>query len=184
MLKPMNSDEYRVAKARSGITVADIWYAATKMTKDQDKSYSSGRTAIPDTTATRVRTLVERLSTLGRVLADNISTALPDCSVNFNDSTGLITLTFPSTKSMQIECAGVDTLNLAPVYIAARSTKNEAIFIFLDDNTSLKPKYNIKGEHWFLWRGNFPENRNMSRFQNYFNKIDEPLLTLAFSAYA
>jgi hypothetical protein len=182
MHQPMNPDEYRAAKARSGITVADIWCAATKITKDQDKSYSSGRTTIPDTTAARVRTLVDRVSTLGRVLAENISMTLPDCTVDFNDSTGAITLTFASTKTIQIDCTGVDMMNLAPVYVAARSTRNEATFIFFGDISFLKPKY-IEGDHWFLWRGNFPENRNLSRFQNYFNKIDEPLLTLAFGAY-
>jgi hypothetical protein len=179
----MNPDEYRAAKARSGITVADNWCAATRMTKDQDKAYSSGRTVIPDVIATNVRILVDLLSARGRILADNIRTVLPNCTVDFNDSTGAITLTFPTTKIIQIECAGVDTMNLAPVYVAARSTKNEAIFIFFGEESPAKPKY-IEGERWFLWRGNFPENRNVPRFRNYFNKIDEPLLTLAFSAYA
>lgn len=179
----MSPEEYRSAKSRSGIRVVDIWCAATRVTKDQDKAYSSGRTAIPNALATSVRTLVDLLSTLGRTLADNIRTALPGSTVDFNDSTGAITLTFPSTKSIQIDCAGVDTMNLAPIYIAARSTKNEAIFIFFADKSPAKPKY-VEGDRWFLWRGNFPENRNASRLQNYFNKLEESLLTLAFSAYA
>ena len=67
------------------------------MTKDQDKAYSSGRTVIPDALATSVRTLVDHLSTLGRTLADDIRAALPGSVVDFNESTGAITLTFPST---------------------------------------------------------------------------------------
>lgn len=179
----MPPEEYRAAKARSGITVADNWCAKTRMTRDQDKAYSSGRTIIPNAVAADVRALVDLLSTLGRTLTDNLRTALPNSTVDFNDSTGAITLTFPSTKSVQIDCAGVDTANLAPVYVAARSTKNEAVFIFFANDSPARPKY-IDGDRWFLWRGNFPENRHVPRLRNYFNKIDEPLLTLAFSAYA
>ncbi|WP_128140270.1 hypothetical protein [Janthinobacterium lividum] len=179
----MNTDEYRFAKVRTGITVPDIWYGVTKMTKDQDKAYSSGRTVIPDIIATKVRTVMEYLENCGKKLADDISKALPDCTVSFNDSTGTIMLTFPSKKSIVIDCAGVDTTNHAPVYVAARSTKSEAIFIFFDDKSPARPNY-IPGNQWFLWRGDFPENRHMSQFQNYFNKIGEQLLTSAFRAYA
>jgi len=179
----MSPDQYRSAKARSGITVADIWCAATQMTKDQDKAYASGRTMIPDAVAEHVRGLVDDLSNRGRALADDIRTALPGSTVDFNDRNGAITLMFPSKKSIQIDCAGVDTMNLAPVYVAARSTKNEAIFIFFANESPTKPKH-VEGDRWFLWRGNFPENRHVGRLRNYFNKIDEPLLTLAFSACA
>lgn len=179
----MSTDEYRSAKARTGITVPDIWYGVTKMTKDQDKAYSSGRTVIPDTIATKVRTVMEYLVSCGNKLADEIRKALPDCTVSFNDSTGTIMLTFPSQKSIVIDCAGVDLMNHAPMYVAARSTKSEASFIFFNDKSPAKPQH-IQGDQWFLWRGDFPENRNMSQFQNYFNEIGEQLLTSAFRAYA
>lgn len=179
----MNPNEYRAAKTRSCIKVADTWCAAIRITVDQDKSYSSGRTVIPEQVATTIRALVNRLSTLGQILADNIRLTLPDCSVDFNQNTGAINIIFPSKKGLQIECEGVDGLNLAPVYVAARSTKSEAIFIYFEQNSPSKPHY-IQGDTWFLWRGNFPENQNLSRLRNYFNKIDEPLLTLAFRDFA
>ena len=178
---PMTPDEYRAAKARSCISVADNWCAATKVTKDQDKSYSSGRTVIPDTVAKNVRMLIEVLSARGRSLADKIGEALAECTVNFDDANGAITLTFSSMNKVQIECAGVDTLNLATVYVFARSTKNEAIFIYFGDRSIMKPKHITGG--WFLWRGNFSESRHMHRMQNYFNYIEEPILMMAFNAY-
>lgn len=182
-LSHMDPAEYRAAKARSGIAVADIWCAVNKMTRDQDKSYSSGRTQIPEGTAQGIRKLLDKLSERGRLLAENVAAALPESTVTFDDSSGAISVTFASKKTLQIDCAGVDTLNLAPVYVAARSTRNEATFIYFSDASGAKPA-SIKGNQWFLWRGNFPENRSVGRLQNYFNEIDGENLSLALSAYA
>lgn len=183
MLKPMTPEEYRAAKARSCISVADNWCACLRVSKDQDKSYSSGRTEIPVELADKVHKLVDDLTAHGRELAEIIRAALPTCSVDYNSDTGAITVTFPSAKSVRLDCSGVDTMNLAPVYVAARSTANEAVFIFFDDHSRMKPG-SLKGTSWFLWRGNFSENRNAGRLRNYFNKIEEPILSMAFRAYS
>lgn len=183
MMKSMSPEEYRAGKARSCISVADNWCAVLRITKDQDKAYSSGRTEIPVELAEGVLNVVTNLSTYGRALSDIIRAAMRACTVDFNDNTGAITITFPSAKSIQIDCAGVDTLNLAPVYVAARGTLNEAVFIYFGKDSEAKPKY-IKESGWFFWRGNFTESRSAGRIRNYFNTIDEPILSMAFRAYA
>lgn len=183
MMKPMSLEEYRAAKARSCISVADNWCAVFRITKDQDKAYSSGRTEIPAELAEGVRNVVTKLSNYGRALSDIIRAALRACTVDFNGNTGAITITFPSAKSVRIDCDGVDTVNLAPVYVAARGTLNEAVFIYFGEDSQAKPKY-IKESGWFLWRGNFTESRTAGRIRNYFNTIDEPILSMAFRSYA
>jgi len=178
----MTPAEYKAAKIRSCITVNDIWCAAARVTKDQDKAYSSGRTPIPESVESNVRRLIEFIETASASLSEQLRHALPDgYAVEIDEPTLCIQIRFPSNKAIKIECCGLDIANLWPVYIADRSTRGEAVFV----NAPERPWKRTTDDQrrWFLWRGDFVVNRSLSRFQSYWNELDERLLIEAFKRY-
>lgn len=178
----MSPAEYKAAKNRSCITVNDIWCAATRVSKDQDKAYSSGRTPIPESIESNVRRLIKFIETASASLFEQLQHALPDGYTVEIDAVSLcIQICFPSQKTIKIDCCGLDIANLWPVYIADRSTRGEAVFV----NAPETPWNRIADSQrrWFLWRGDFVESRSLSRFQSYWNELDERLLTEAFKRY-
>jgi len=181
MKTSMSPEEYKAAKNRSCITVNDIWCAAARVSKDQDKSYSSGRTAIPEDAAANVRRVVSLVETTATSLFDELGQALPGCLVELDGASLSIQVHFPSTKAVKIDCCGLDIANLWPVYSADRSTKGEAVFLYAPERPWKRKADDQR--RWFLWRGDFVENRSLERFQSYWNKLDERLLTEAFKRY-
>ncbi len=180
----MSSAEYKIAKARSCITVSDIWCAAARVSKDQDKAYSSGRTPIPEDVATNVRRVVAFVETAAASLLEELRQALPSqngYAIEIDEVSLGIQIQFPSKKTVKVACCGLDIANLWPVYIADQSTRGEAVFL----NTPERPWKRIANNQrrWFLWRGDFVESRSLRRFQSYSNELDERVLMEAFKRY-
>ncbi|WP_304351082.1 hypothetical protein [Comamonas testosteroni] len=179
----MHKDEYKKVRERSGITVTDIWCSAIRISKDQDKSYASGRTAIPDEVCERVRDTIVMIEKASEELHANLQDVLKECDVTLDRDTLQIAITFPSGKKAVLEQRGLEITMLRPIYKADPATRHEALFL-LTDEKPWDPK--VKGHRslrWFLWRGDFVESQNAGRIQSYRNDLTERLLYEAFKRY-
>jgi len=177
----MTPDEYKDAKAKSGISVLDIWCDVTGISRDRDKSFSSGRTAIPSDAASKVNALIERLVEGAGELQAMLQKELPDCSVRLDEDCLAIDIAFPSGYVVRLHNSGVDLMNFWQVY------KTEATFqgtaLFLRGALSPHQSANTRKLQWYLWRGDFVENRNLGRFQNYANPVKRVLLDEVFKRH-
>lgn len=172
----MTSDEYKCAKAKSGISVSDIWCGVTGISKDRDKSFSSGRTVIPSDAASRVSALIERLVEGAGELLAMLQKELPDCSVRLDGDCLAIDIGFPSGNEVRLHNAGVDLMNFWQVYQTAATSQGAALFLRgrLPHQSKLQ---------WYLWRGDFVESRNLKRFQSYANPVQRILLVEVFKRH-
>lgn len=170
---PMSAVEYKDLKARSRITVIDIWCGAIRVSKDQDKSYSSNRTTIPEAVATRVRQLSVKIGGAASQLQEQLQHALPECAVVLHDTSLEINISFPNGKVAKLENRGLDLANLWPLYIGNSGSGREAVFVYTFP--SHRDQENPKTAAWFLWRGDFLE-RLHGPIQNSKNTLTDALL--------
>ena len=147
----MNAAEYKSAKDRSQIKVADIWRAATGVTPDQDKSYGSGRTPIADATGVKVNTLLARIEASADELRTVLQSELPEgCSVDFDQDRLHLMIRFSTSgEQVKVERKGVDLLNHAEVYEVPGAA------LFLRVRPDMPGMGWVKNPTWMLWRGQF-----------------------------
>lgn len=177
----MSPQDYKMVKARSAISVADIWHSVVRISLDQDKAYSSGRTPIPPEVAFRVENLICRLEQGAIELEAILQQELPMCSIKLDTASLTIDISFPSGKAVQLHNRGVDWGNW-PVFKADSSPKDAAVFLRIERPGWHKKDYPGK-EGWYLWRGDFQENRNLGHMQNHWNIPKEKLLLETFKNY-
>lgn len=176
----MDADNYKTAKSRSRITVSDIWLSVIRVTLDQDKSYSSGRTPIPEDVALRVNRLSSKLKEGAEELEAKLCDELPECAVSLNPNTLDITIAFPQGKVAVLAMCGVDLLNHAQMYTIDRNGLGAATFLRICPPKWRKEK---NGVRWYLWRGDFVESHR-GNMQNYWNEPKGSLLREALKRYA
>ena len=178
----MSPYEYKAAKAKSGISIIDTWCSAVRISKDQDKAYSSGRTPVPPEVAFNIRKLIQRLEEGAAELRTMLQEALPNCSIKLDDESLIIEIIFTTGKKVQLHNKGIDLLNFWPIYEADSSSKGAALFL-RTPQPSWEATPPPKKDAWYLWRGDFVENRNLNRFQSYWNMLGNGLLLEAFKRY-
>lgn len=177
----MRPDDYKTAKKRSRITVSDIWLSAIRITIDQDKSFSSGRTPIPQEVEKRVNDLLCNLTQGAKKLEADLQQVLPECSVSLDSETSDITVTFPGGRSAELKMLGIDTLSHAQVYGLDYNGAGAATFVRMPQPTLEKDTENKKFR-WFLWRGDFGQKLG-GNLQNYPNPLTHELLCVALNRY-
>jgi len=179
----MTADNYKAAKRRSRITTSDIWLRVIRVTIDQDKSFSSGRTPVPEEVEKRINDLLRTLEDGAAKLEADLRQALPECSVSLDSASLDITITFPQGKGAMLTMRGVDSLNHAQMYDVDRTVEGAATFVRMN-----QPKWQQDGENkglrWYLWRGDFVQSRAGRKLQNYWNVITGELLREALKRYA
>ncbi|WP_350315659.1 hypothetical protein OHK33_11920 [Pectobacterium aroidearum] len=178
----MNADNYKAAKSRSRITNLDIWLHAVQITVDQDKSFSSGRTPIPEEVEKRLDHLLLSLETGAVELEAELRQALPECTISLDSASLNITIGFPQGKDAVLMMRGVDMLNHAQMYDVDRSGAGAATFVRMSQPTWKQDDKN-RTRRWYLWRGDFVENRD-KKLQNYWNILTGELLREALKRYA
>lgn len=178
----MNADNYKAAKSRSRITVSDIWLRAVQVTVDQDKSFSSGRTPIPKEVEKRVNYLLRSLEAGAVELEADLRQALPECTISLDSASLDLTIAFPQGKNAVLTMRGVDTLNHAQMYDVDRNGTGAATFVRMNRSKWQQDDEN-RAFRWYLWRGDFVQNRN-GKLQNYWNILTGELLREALKRYA
>lgn len=179
----MLPDEYKKKKARSGITVSDIWCGAIRISKDQDKAYSANRTPIPEEVVVRVRDTIGLIEKAAYELFQSLQATLPDCSVTIDDNTLDIYIKFPSGKTAFVEHRGLEITGYAPVFKVDAATGFEALFLYTYEKPWERKTGGALSKRWFLWRGDFVERRNSGLLQSYRNDLTEVLLKEALKRY-
>lgn len=174
----MTPDEYKSAKAKSGISLSDIWCDVTGISRDRDKSFSSGRTAIPSDAASKVNALIAWLIEGAGKLQAVLQGELPDCSIRLDEDCLAIDVYFPSGKIVRLHNSGVDLMNFWQVYKTEAPYQGAALFLRV--GSSPQQSANTRRPQWYLWRGDFVESRNLSRLQNYQNPVKQALLHEVF----
>lgn len=177
----MTFDEYKQAKLRSGISVSEIWCGVTEVSRDRDKSFSCGRTAIPSDVATRVNALLDRLVAGASELRSILQSELQNCSVHLDPDRLEIGIEFPTGKVIRLHHGGVDMMNFWQVF--KTDTNSQGGAVFLRGRPFHQPSAGSERLRWYLWRGDFAENRNLRRLQNYTNPVEKNLLLEVFSRY-
>lgn len=171
----MTADEYKAAKKRSRIST-DVWLSVFRITVDQDKAYSSGRTPIPAQVEKRVDDVLRLLMEGATELEADLRKALPECSISLDPASLDVSIAFPAAKVATLTMCGVDTLNHAQVYDLDGSGVSAATFVRMR-----RPKWKQDDENrprrWFLWRGDFHGR------QNYWNDLAGDLLRQALRRY-
>lgn len=177
----MTPEEYKFAKAKSGVSSLDDWCGITGISKDRDKSFSSGRTPIKTDVASKITTLITNFEDSARELQTLLQAEMPECSVQLDDESLALDIIFASGQIVRLQNAGIDTMNYWRVYKTESASHGAALFV----QGTTYPVRTTQPQKltWYLWRGDFVENRQRERLQSYANPIKQALLNEVFKRY-
>lgn len=106
----MTPIEYKNAKIALGINMPDIWCNYFHISKDNDKSYSCGRTIIPDLLSDTIKQELEENSIRVLKLESSIKRCFPQAEVFIDKDTNDFSIIIDDTKRISFKNEGKNQL--------------------------------------------------------------------------
>ncbi|ELC3158848.1 hypothetical protein RI851_003872 [Vibrio harveyi] len=145
----MDSLEYKNAKTRIGISNPDIWCPYFSITRDQDKSYSSGRTKIPDRVAQWVTDELSDQKDRVDKLTSNLKECFPNADIVVLEQNSDVRVVIDKDNSIDFKNKGKDHRCL-DVY-SFKVNKKEHILVFFPEKYWSRDEKELKNKTWGLW---------------------------------
>ncbi|CAK1712812.1 hypothetical protein VCRA2119O147_60084 [Vibrio crassostreae] len=146
----MDSLEYKYAKTLLGISNPDIWCPYFSITRDQDKSYSSGRTKIPDRVAQWIGDeLVDQKYRVGKLKSD-LEKCFPDTNIEVSEENCDIKVFFDEGTCIEFENEGKDH-QCIDVYSFNINSRVEHRLLFFPHKHWSGNEKERKEKIWGLW---------------------------------
>lgn len=146
----MDSQEYKNAKTRLGVSNPDIWCPYFSITRDQDKSYSSGRTKIPDRVAQWiVDELADQKDRIGK-LTSNLKECFPNAKIEVEEESGDVKVVIDTRNSIDFKNEGKDHQCIDVYSFKIRSKVEHRLLFFPHKHWSTDEEVR-KEKIWGLW---------------------------------